>query len=82
MTTVIHAWVYGREQPQEKDTSWNKLRFQFSDNFTNRDNLRASVRFRRESQPTILKYDFSSRTDPSIFVSIAPVLLDWSNKTS
>ena len=52
------------------------------DNFSKRDNLRALVRFRRESQPTILKDDFFSRTDPSIFVSIAPVLLDWSNKTS
>ena len=52
------------------------------ENFSNRDNLRALVRFRRESQPTILKDDFSSKTDPSIFVSIAPVLLDWSNKTS
>ena len=26
--------------------------------------------------------DFSSRRDPSIFTSIAPVLLDQSNKTS
>ena len=52
------------------------------DNFSNRGNLRALVRFRRESQPTILKDDFSSRTDPSLFTSIAPVLLDWSNKTS
>ena len=29
-----------------------------------------------------LKDDFSSRTSPSIFTSIAPVLLDWSNKTT
>ena len=32
-------------------------------------------------KPSILK-DISSRTDPSIFTSIAPVLLDWSNETS
>ena len=31
---------------------------------------------------SILKNDFSSGTDPCIFKSIAPVLLDWSNKTS
>ena len=37
------------------------------DDFSNRDNLRALVQFRRESQPTILKDDFSSRTDPSNF---------------
>ena len=32
--------------------------------------------------PNILKDVFSSRTDPSIFTSIAPVFLDWSNGTS
>ena len=32
--------------------------------------------------PSILKDDFSSTTDPSIFTSIAPVLLDRPNKTS
>ena len=32
--------------------------------------------------PSILKDDFSPRIDPSIFKSIAPVLLDHSNKTS
>ena len=31
---------------------------------------------------SILKDDFCSRTDPSIFTSIEPLLLDWSNKTS
>ena len=32
--------------------------------------------------PSILKNDFSSTTDPFIFTSIAPVLLDRSNETS
>ena len=32
--------------------------------------------------PSILKDDFSSRTDPFIFTSIEPLLLDRSNKTS
>ena len=32
--------------------------------------------------PNILKDDFSSRTDPSIFTLIKPLLLDWSNKTN
>ena len=31
---------------------------------------------------SILKDDFSSRTDPSIFTSIAQVFLDWSSETS
>ena len=33
-------------------------------------------------KPSILKDDFSSRTDSFIFTSIVPVLLDWSNETS
>ena len=32
--------------------------------------------------PSILKNDFSSRTEPSIFTSTAAVLIDWSNETS
>ena len=39
--------------------------------FSNRDNVRAPIRLTRESQPQHLQ-----RTDPSIFTSIAPVLLD------
>ena len=45
------------------------------------DNVKAPIQFRRESQPQLLKDDFSSRTDPSIFTSIAPVFLDSSTKT-
>ena len=45
----------------------------------NKDNVRAPIQFRRESQP---QNDFSSRTDSSILTSIAPVLLDQSNKTN
>ena len=33
-------------------------------------------------KPSILKDDFSSKTDPFIFTSIAPVLFDRSNETS
>ena len=35
-----------------------------------------------KTNPSILKDDLSSRSDPSIFKSIEPVLLDWSNETS
>ena len=31
---------------------------------------------------SIIKDDFSSETDPSVFISIAPVLLDWLNITT
>ena len=36
----------------------------------------------KKVNPSIQKDDFSSRTDPSIFLSIAPVLLDQSKETS
>ena len=51
-------------------------------NFSNGGNARAPIQFRRESQLQHVKSEFPSRTDPSIFTSIAPVLLDQSNKTS
>ena len=35
-----------------------------------------------KNNPSILKDDFSSRTDSSIFTSIVPALLDWSNEAS
>ena len=34
---------------------------------------------KEKEEKEILKDEFSSRTDPSIFKSIAPELLDWSN---
>ena len=43
--------------------------------FSNRDNVRASIQFRREIQPqSILKDDFSWRTDSSIFTSKAVII--------
>ena len=36
----------------------------------------------KKVNPSILKDDFSSKTDPFIFTSIEPVLLEWSNETS
>ena len=55
--------------------------------FSNRDNVRALIKFKEDPKeekvnPNILKDDFSSSTDPSIYTSIAPVLLDQPNETS
>ena len=50
--------------------------------FSNRENVRIPIQFRRESQPQYLKRSFFLKKRPIIFTSIAPVLLDWSNKTS
>ena len=82
MATVFHTWQYGRFIEMQSNLRRKKLhRANQGSNFlagifSNRDNVRASIQFRRESL-IILKDDFSSRTDPTIFTSIAQVLLDW-----
>ena len=50
--------------------------------FSNRDNVRAQSNLEEKVNPSILKDDFSSRTDPFIFTSMILVLLDRSNETS
>ena len=50
--------------------------------FSNRGYVRTPIQFRRARQLSILKDDFFARTDPSIFRSITPVLLDRSNEAS
>ena len=67
-----------RKKLHRKNQSSNFVR----SSFRNSDNVRAPIQFRRESQPRILKDNFSTRTDQSTFTSIEPVLLDRSNKTS
>ena len=86
MTTAFHTWPYGRFREIQSNLRRKKLHrmnqgFNFlGGRFSNRDNTRALIQFRRQSQPQFLN-DFSSRTDPSIFTSIAPVLLDCSKQT-
>ena len=50
--------------------------------FTNKDNARAQIYFRREKLPHNLKRRFSSRADPSVFTSMTPELVNWTNKTN
>ena len=85
VTKVFHAWPYGRFIDLQSNIRRNKLhRTNQSSNFlggsfSNRDNVSAPIQFRRKNQK--LKDEFSSRTDPFIFTSIAPMLLDWPNET-
>ena len=78
---VFHAWLYGIFVEIQSNLRRKKLHRTNQCNnfpggsFSNGDNARAPIQFRRESQPRHLKSEFSSRTDPS-------VLLDRSNKTS
>ena len=72
MTTVFNAWPYGTFIERNSATLGER-------NFIER--IKApisnfSIQFRTENKPQHLKRFFSSRTDPSIFTSIAAVLLD------
>ena len=89
VTTVLHTRAYGR---------FIEIQSNLRRNFTERIKapifleavLAIEIERVQESQsnleekvnPSILKDDFSSRTDPSIFTSIEPLLLDRSNETS
>ena len=84
MATVFHAWLYGTLIQIQSNLRKKKLhRTNFlGGSFRSRDNVRAPIQFRRESQPQHLKRLISSRTDPFIFTTVTPVLLDQSNETS
>ena len=80
MVDMFHAWLYGRYI--ERETS-------FIEQIKGPVFILATVimlephsSLGEKVNPSILKDDFSSRTGPSIFRSIAPVLLDRSNGTS
>ena len=88
MTTVFHAWTYDRPIETQRNLKRKKLHGMnqgsnfLGGSFSKWDNVRGLIQFRRERPPQQFKRWFSSRTCSSIFTSIAPVLLDWSNKTS
>ena len=84
MTTLLHARPYDgfieiqSNLRRKKINRINQLSNFLGGGFSNRQNVRAPIQFRREIQPQHL----FSRTDLSIFTSIALVFLDQSNKTS
>ena len=88
MATVFHARLHGRFMEIQSNLRRKKLHRTNQDSnflggsFSNIDYVRALIQFRRKRKLHYLKNDFSSRTDPSIFTSIAKVLLDRSNETS
>ena len=63
-----HLWSNGWQKLPVTGLNWNLWEPQ--------SNLEEKV------SPSILKGDFSSRMDPSIFTSIEPLLLDWSSETN
>ena len=85
MTTVFHAWQYGRFKDIQSKLRKKKLhRTNQGSNFLGgsfRNNERAQSNLEEKVNPSIFKDDFSSKRDPSIVTSITPVLLDWSSET-
>ena len=81
MTAVFHAWPYGWFKVIQSNLRRKKLHIknQYFNSlggfFSNRDNVRAPIQFRRESQPSMLKDNFSSWTNPSIFTSIVLLVI-------
>ena len=83
MTTVFHAWPYGRFIEIQSNLGRKKLNRTnqgsnfLEGSFRNRYNVRAQSNLEETVNTSIIsKDDFSSRTDPSIFRLIAPVLLN------
>ena len=88
MTKVFYAWLYGRfiemqsSLRRKKPHRTNQGSNFFGRTFSNRDNGRAPIQLEEKVNLSILKDDFSSTTEPSIFTSIEPLLLDQPNETS
>ena len=88
MLTVFHARLHSRfteiqsnlrrKKLQRTNQDYNFLRGSFS----NRDKKKPQSNLEEKVNSSILKDDFSSETDSSIFKSIASGLLDQSNQTS
>ena len=84
MTTVFHTRPYGRcidildNLRRKKLHRTNQGSNSLGGGFSNRDNIRVPTNLEEKVNPSI----FFSRTDPSIFTVIVPVLLNQSNETS
>ena len=87
MTTIFHAWPYGRfieiqRNLRRKKLHWTNQDCNFlGDSFSNTDNeepqsnLEEKLGLRNSEKLSISKDDFSSRTNMIIFTSMVPVLL-------
>ena len=84
MTAVLYAKWYGRFVEIKSNLDREKLHRtkQVSNfpgsSFSYGDNVRVQSSLEEKGNPRILHDDFSSRTDPFIFTSVAPELLEQS----
>ena len=73
MTTIFHAWPNGRFIEIQRNLRRKKLQRTsqhanfLGGTFSNRDNVRAPIQFRRESQPQHLKIWFFLKSRPIHF---------------
>ena len=87
MTKLFHGRHYVRFTEIKSNLGWKKLHrtnqgFNFlGSSFSNKDNVRAQIKFQRERQSQHLKKN-SSRTELLTFTSIAPQLLEQLHETS
>ena len=85
---VFHVWVYGRFIEIQSNLRRKKCHrtYQGSNflggSFSNGNNVRASIQFRRQSHGEHLKRWFFLKNRSTYFTSITPLLLDQSNETS
>ena len=83
MTTVFHAKSYGRFIEIKSILREKKLHRRnhgssfLGGSFSNRDNLGIQFNLEEKNSSKTLKDNFSSRIDPSIFIPVAPELLDF-----
>ena len=86
--TSFHAWPHGRlieiqiNLRRKKLSTTNPGSSFHGGSFSNTDHTRAQFNLEEKVNPRILKDNFPSKTDQSIFTPIAPVLFDRPNKTS
>ena len=87
ITTVFHTWLYGRfmeiQSNLRKRNVIERIKAPiFLEALLVIEIMEAPIQFKRESQSQHHKIWFFIRKDPTIFTSITPLFLDWSNKTS
>ena len=84
MTTVFHTWPDGRFMEIQSNLRRNRFhKMNQGSNFLwGSFNSKPQSNLEKKVNPSILKDDFSSRADPSIFISMTTVIWDQSNETS
>ena len=86
MTIVFHTWPYGTfieiQSNLRKKNFIERIKAPIFLKAVLAIEIMPQSNLENKVNPSILKDDFSSRTNPSIFTLIEPLLLDRPNETS